>query len=65
MTKKKLSDVVGINEIADRIGKPRNTVKVWRHRGILPEERWSVSGIPAWDWTLDIVPWLKETGRAA
>ena len=54
---------VGISEIADRLGVQRATVDQWRHRGLLPDPRWTISGNPAWDWS-DIETWAQETGRA-
>lgn len=54
-------DLVGIAEVSTRLDIPRNTLKAWRSRGTLPEERWNVSGSPIWDWDRDIVPWARET----
>lgn len=54
--------VVGIPEIATRLGVSRSTVDQWKWRGVLPEPRWTVGGRPAWDWP-DIESWAKETGR--
>jgi hypothetical protein len=59
------ADPVGAVEIAERIGVNRQTVAVWRMRhDDFPDERWTVSGYPAWDWNLDVLPWLIATGRA-
>lgn len=54
--------VVGEVEIAERLGVQRNTVNVWRKRGLLPAPQWTVSGLPAWDWAV-IRRWAIETGR--
>lgn len=55
-------DPVGLAEIADRLGVQRQTVDTWRHRGLLPEPRWTVGGRPAWDWPT-IRAWAERTGR--
>jgi hypothetical protein len=58
------ADPVGLAEIAHRAGVQRKTAVQWRHRRLLPAPRWpSVSGAPAWDWNLDIIPFLTRTGR--
>src|ERR1700733_4486311 len=54
---------VGGLEIAGRLGVRRETVAMWKQRGLLPPARWTVSGEDAWDWALDIEPWARETGR--
>lgn len=54
---------VGLAEIAERLGVERSTADMWRHRGVLPEPRWTVGGRPAWDWA-DIAAWARETGRS-
>jgi hypothetical protein len=56
-------DIVGLNEIADRLGVERSTPDRWRYRGLLPEPRLIVSGTPLWDWDNDIEPWARRTGR--
>lgn len=56
-------DPVGLLEIADHLHVAHNTVKSWRQRELLPDPRWTVSGAPAWDWELDIIPWARKTGR--
>lgn len=50
------ADPVGLKEIAHRLGMKQQTASVWRHRGILPPPRWTVSGSPAWEWA-DIEKW--------
>jgi predicted DNA-binding transcriptional regulator AlpA len=57
------ADPVGETEIAERLGRPRQTVSTWRQRNTgFPEPRWTVGGRPAWDWS-DIEAWARETGR--
>lgn len=53
---------VGIPEIADRLNVKRETVDMWRYRGLLPDPKWVVGGRPAWDWK-DVELWARETGR--
>lgn len=55
-------DPVGSDDIATRLGVQRHTVTMWRHRGLLPEPRWTVSGRPAWNWP-DVQKWAKDSGR--
>ncbi|RKR92749.1 hypothetical protein BDK92_7228 [Micromonospora pisi] len=59
------ADPVGATEIAERAGVGRPAVERWqeRHADTWPERRWTVGGRPAWDWAVDIVPWLEATGR--
>jgi hypothetical protein len=55
---------VGLVEIAERLGLRRQTISVWRTRHPdFPHPRWRVSGLPAWDWRRDVLPWLIATGR--
>jgi hypothetical protein len=56
------SDIVGIKEIAERLGRKPQTAALWRHRGILPPEEGIVSGAPAWHWRT-IAGWAVATGR--
>lgn len=61
-------DPVGATEIAARCGVDLGTIKKWqqRHRAgypDFPKPRRLVGNRPAWDWALDIVPWLTATGR--
>lgn len=56
-------EVVGLPEIAERLGVKRPTVDMWRHRGVLPEPSWTVGGRPAWSWP-QVEAWAVETGRA-
>lgn len=53
---------VGAAEIAKRLAVRPQTVHAWRHRKLLPEPRWTVSGQPAWEWT-EVEAWAKQTGR--
>jgi len=55
-------DPVGLAEIAVRLGVKRQTAGMWRHRGLLPEPSWVVSGQPAWNWP-DVERWARQTGR--
>lgn len=55
--------LVGINEIAERLGVKRNAVDQWRHYKVMPPAPWLISGHPVWDWEEDIVPWAIRTGR--
>ena len=53
---------VGAAEIAKRLGVRPQTVHAWRHRKLMPEPRWTVSGQAAWDW-VEVEAWAKRTGR--
>ena len=55
---------VGLVEIAERLGVKPQTARMWRHRELLPEPSWVVSGQPAWHWP-DIEAWARRTGRLA
>jgi hypothetical protein len=54
---------VGLAEMSERLGAERDTLDLWRHRGLLPEPRWTVGGQPAWCWRRDIEPWARRWGR--
>jgi len=56
------NDIVGIKEIAERLGRKPQTAALWRHRGLLPVEEGTVSGAPAWHWGT-IAHWAASTGR--
>lgn len=59
----KVIEPVGLTEISDRLGYPRQTAKTWHQRGVLPPAGpGSVSGAPWWDWSA-IEGWARETGR--
>jgi len=55
-------DIVGLAEIAERLGVQRRTVDRWRERGVLPDPTWTVGGRPAWEWST-IEAWARATGR--
>ena len=55
-------DIVGLKEIAERLGKKQQTAAAWRYRGLLPPEEGTVSGAPAWSWAT-IERWARATGR--
>lgn len=57
-----VADPVGVDDIAERLGVKRQTVSMWRWRGLLPEPTWTVSGLPCWDWP-EIERWARDTGR--
>jgi len=56
------NDIVGLNEIADRLGVQKNTPDTWRGRGLLPEPAVVVSGTPLWEWST-ILDWARRTRR--
>lgn len=55
-------DIVGLKEIAVRMGVKQQTAAAWRHRGLLPAPEGTVSGAPAWQWQT-IEEWGVRTGR--
>lgn len=55
-------DPVGGEEIAERLEVAPSTVRVWRHRGLLPEPEGTVSGRECWNWPT-IRRWAEKTGR--
>ena len=55
-------DIVGLKEIAERLGVKQQTAAAWRYRGLLPPEEGTVSGAPAWTWAT-IEAWARTTGR--
>jgi len=55
-------DIVGLKEIAERLGVKQQTAAAWRYRGLLPAPEGTVSGAPAWNWaTIDT--WARSSGR--
>jgi ParB family chromosome partitioning protein len=57
-----VNDPVGTREIAELLKVKAPTVEMWRHRGLLPEPRWVISGTPIWEAT-EIEQWARATGR--
>lgn len=65
-----LTDPVGPQEIAQRLGRPLPTVHSWRNRSEkgmkravpLPEPDTIISNTPLWSWDR-IEDWARETGR--
>ncbi len=55
-------DLVGLTEIAVRLGKKVDTVKKWRHRQLLPDPDYTLAQGPIWDWET-IRLWAEQTGR--
>lgn len=55
-------DIVGVKEIAERLGVRPQTAATWRVRNLLPPEEGTVSGAPAWNWST-IENWARQTGR--
>jgi hypothetical protein len=55
-------DIVGLKEIAERLGVKQQTAAAWRYRRLLPPEEGTVSGAPAWTWSR-IESWAEATGR--
>lgn len=55
-------DVVGLDEIARRLGVLPATARTWRHRKLMPEPLWIISDRPAWLWS-DILIWAEATNR--
>ena len=55
-------EVVGVAEIAERLGVGEETVAEWERRGLLPQPDRSVGETPAWDWH-GVEAWARETGR--
>jgi hypothetical protein len=53
---------VGAVEIAERLGVRQQTVAMWKWRGLMPEPRWTVSSMPAWNWP-DVRDWARASGR--
>jgi hypothetical protein len=56
-------DVVGIFEVADRLGLRADSLAALRGKGGMPPERGTVGGrVPWWSWSTDIVPWAVDRG---
>jgi hypothetical protein len=58
----RLSDLVGVQEIGERLGVKVETVWQWKYRGLLPAVEATISGTPIWEWQR-IEAWAIETGR--
>jgi predicted DNA-binding transcriptional regulator AlpA len=58
-----VDDIVGVAEIADRLGVERNTIHRWRERHPdFPEPAAVLKGSLIWAWP-DVAAWAKATGR--
>lgn len=55
-------ELVDIEAVAQRLDVKRQTVRMWRHRQILPEPDWYLNGGPIWKWKT-VQVWAEETGR--
>jgi hypothetical protein len=44
------TELVGLTEIAGRLGVDKDTPDKWRHRKVLPNELRIISGTPVWEW---------------
>jgi hypothetical protein len=44
------------------LGVRRQTVAVWKVRGLMPPPEWERAAGPLWNWP-DIERWARETGR--
>lgn len=55
-------DLVGPQEVAERLGVQRETVHRWRVRGVLVDPEWVISGVPLWRWQT-VHRWARATGR--
>lgn len=51
-------DLVGPAEIAARLGVSPGLVRLWRHRGLMPEPVAVVSRAPVWEWA-DVAAWAQ------
>lgn len=62
-----LVDPVGMLEIAQRMGVPRQTADNWRQRPTVdfpePEPDLTIGGRPVWQWAT-VQEWADRTGRA-
>lgn len=71
-------EIVGLRDVADRLGVKSQTAHSWRHRAKsprpsnrteyrdpFPEPDGAISNgqTPWWFWKATIVPWAKRTGR--
>lgn len=58
-----MADPVGLAQIADRLGRPYNTVKKWRQRYAesWPKPRGMVGNVDWYEWE-DIKEWCRKMG---
>lgn len=54
--------VVGIPEIARRLGVKRATIDQWKWLGQFPPPKWTVGGRPAWDMR-DVQKWFDKRAK--
>jgi len=55
-------DLVGVADVAARLGVKAATVAQWKYRGLLPAARWSIGSQPVWIWS-EVQEWAAATGR--
>lgn len=55
-------DLVGIAEVADRLHRPKPTIKMWRGAGAMPDPDVQLACGPIWLWSR-IEEWAQATGR--
>jgi len=55
-------DIVGVSEVAARLGVSKSAVSQWKQRGKLPPPEREISGNPVWYWPA-IAQWATATGR--
>lgn len=55
-------DLVGLQEIADRLNTKRNTPNVWRQRNQFPPPDLELAMGPLWKWST-VETWARQTGR--
>ena len=55
-------ELVGISEVAERLGVKRSTVDRWRQRDVMPAPGWVLSSSPVWVWG-EVEAWARRTGR--
>jgi hypothetical protein len=58
----RVCDLVGPQEIAERLAVKVQTVRVWRWRDLMPAPQAVISGVPVWDWA-EVERWAISTGR--
>lgn len=57
-----VTELMGPDEVADLLQVQRNTIAVWRHRGLMPAPAVVLSSLPIWR-RGDILEWAERTGR--